>query len=294
MTVKNLGYLLIQMRDPGEWLALGREVLGFDGSTDAQGRVRLRMDDAPFRYLIVPGDEDRFLRAGWELSPADYATSVEALRQHDALVSEGELAESEVRSLESFVVARDPSGNEFELFCNRSATQPGFVSPLPGLEFIAGALGLGHLVLPAAEHAATTDFYQQLLGFGMSDALTLPPPAEGAPEMCINFMHAGNARHHSLALFNGPAPSGVVHVMTEMHTLDAVGQCLDRVHARGLPVVTTLGRHLNDQMVSFYFLAPGGIPMEVGYDGLLVDWEGFTPTISSSGDVWGHIYDFPG
>ncbi len=294
MEVTSLGYVLIQMRDPSEWLDLGREVLGFDGSTDAEGRVRLRMDEAPFRYLILKGDEDRFLRAGWEQGEAEYNATLEDLRRHDALLSEGDAAESELRSVQAFVVARDPSGNEFELFYGRSKSSQAFVSPVAGARFVTGSLGLGHVVLPAHEHAATTDFYQQILGFGMSDALTLPPPAEGAPEMRINFLHAGNTRHHSLALFDGPAPSGVVHLMTEMHSLDNVGQCLDRVQAKGLPVVATLGRHENDRMVSFYFLAPGGIPIEVGYDGLLLNKETFVPTTSTRGDVWGHVYDFPG
>ncbi len=293
MTVETLGYVLIQMRDPGEWLTLGREILGFDGNTEADGSVRLRMDEAPFRYLIVAGDEDRFLRAAWECDEADYQAGVEQLGRRDALVSEGSADECAARCVQAFVVARDPSGNEFELFHGRSDSSP-FVSPVDGLEFVAGPLGMGHLVLPATEHGATTDFYLQALGFGMSDALTLPPPAEGLPEMRINFMHASNPRHHSLALFDGPAPSGVVHVMVEMRSLDDVGRCLDRVQAKGLPVVASLGRHENDQMTSFYFLAPGGVPIEVGFDGLLLDWKTYTPTRSTRGDVWGHEYNFPG
>jgi 3,4-dihydroxy-9,10-secoandrosta-1,3,5(10)-triene-9,17-dione 4,5-dioxygenase len=46
-------------------------------------------------------------------------------------------------------------------------------------------------------------------------------------------------------------------------------------------------------MVSFYFLAPGGIPMEVGFDGLQFDWTDFEPTNSTVGDHWGHAYNFP-
>jgi 3,4-dihydroxy-9,10-secoandrosta-1,3,5(10)-triene-9,17-dione 4,5-dioxygenase len=48
-------------------------------------------------------------------------------------------------------------------------------------------------------------------------------------------------------------------------------------------------------MCSFYVLAPGGIAFEYGYDGLLVEnWEQYTATVSTEGDLWGHEYSFPG
>ena len=93
---------------------------------------------------------------------------------------------------------------------------------------------------------------------------------EGAPEARVIFMHADNPRQHSLALYNQPHPAGVVHLMVEVGTLDEVGMALDRVKQAGLPLLATLGRHINDNMCSFYVLAPGGIAVEYGYDGLLV------------------------
>ena len=41
-------------------------------------------------------------------------------------------------------------------------------------------------------------------------------------------------------------------------------------------------------------LAPGGIAVEYGFDGKLIDWENHVPTISFEGDLWGHEYNFPG
>jgi 3,4-dihydroxy-9,10-secoandrosta-1,3,5(10)-triene-9,17-dione 4,5-dioxygenase len=82
--------------------------------------------------------------------------------------------------------------------------------------------------------------------------------------------------------------------MAEMGSMDEVGYCMDRVKAAGLHIFASLGRHANDEMVSFYFFAPGGIGFEVGYDGKQVkDWSKFKPTKSKIGDLWGHEYDFP-
>ena len=107
-------------------------------------------------------------------------------------------------------------------------------------------------------------------------------------------MHANNPRQHSVALFGGPHPLGVVHIMVEAQTLDDVGATLDRAKKSGSHFLATLGRHVNDNMCSAYILAPGGIAVEYGYDGVLIDWENYVPTVSVEGDLWGHEYNFPG
>ena len=289
--IASLGYVRIQMADPEPWRSLGEAILGF-AAEEAGDCLRLRMDEAPFRYLIEPGGEDRFLCPGWEAPEAEYPALMKSLQEAGLQVQEGAPADCEKRAVHAFFTAQDPAGNPFEVYHSRAKGAP-FASPIAGIRFVTGRMGMGHIVLPAAAHEETSAFYQQRLGFAMSDDLTLPPPAEGAPPMRIHFLHADNPRHHSLGLFNGPAPGGVVHLMAEMTSLDAVGACLDRVLAADLPITATLGRHVNDGMVSFYFLAPAGVPMEVGYDGKQFDWARVQPTQSTVGDVWGHKYNFP-
>ena len=291
--IASLGYVRIGMRDPGEWASVGAEILGFRTEPQPGGSIHLRMDSAPARFIVERAEQDGFLCAGWECSNADFPGLIAALSAHGMTLETGSPDECAARAVDAFVGGADASGNAFEVFHGRGSADSTFRSPIAGVEFVADDLGLGHLVLPAADHAVTSAFYQRVFGLGMSDELTLPPPVEGAPELCIHFLHARSPRHHSLGLFNGPAPSGVVHLMVEMTTLDAVGACLDRVNAAGLPVTATLGRHVNDGMVSFYFLAPGGIPLEVGYDGKQFDWDRFVPTRSTEGDHWGHAYSFP-
>jgi 3,4-dihydroxy-9,10-secoandrosta-1,3,5(10)-triene-9,17-dione 4,5-dioxygenase len=291
--IQSLGYVVIEMQDPAIWLDVGVNVLGFQGHQDAAGTVKLKMDGAPFRYLVQIGETDRFVGAGWQCSGSDFDALLVALAEQGVAFQHGSSEACAIRQVTAFVTAVDPSGNCFEVFHGRDA-DAAFSSPLQGCEFVADALGMGHLVLPAMEHTATSDFYQNLLGFGMSDDLTLPPPMAEMPEMCIHFLHASNPRHHSLGLFNGPAPSGVVHLMAEYTTLDQVGACLDRVNQAELPITATLGRHANDNMMSFYFLAPAGIPIEIGFDGAQFNWNEFEPTQSTIGDLWGHEYNFPG
>jgi 3,4-dihydroxy-9,10-secoandrosta-1,3,5(10)-triene-9,17-dione 4,5-dioxygenase len=117
-----------------------------------------------------------------------------------------------------------------------------------------------------------------------------PDPKD--PGQGLHFMHVDNPRHHSLALYEDPNdnPSGCVHAMVEVTDVDEVGYCLDRVNAAGIPVVSSLGRHTNDRMLSFYMATPAGFAMEFGCEGLQMDWDGYTPTVSTLPSLWGHKF----
>ena len=81
--------------------------------------------------------------------------------------------------------------------------------------------------------------------------------------------------------------------MVEVHEVDEVGYCLDRVEAAGIPVVSSLGRHTNDHMLSFYMATPTGFAMEFGTGGLKMEWDNFTPTVTSLPSLWGHKFAMP-
>ena len=119
-------------------------------------------------------------------------------------------------------------------------------------------------------------------------AFRLPTPPEVGP-MRIRFLGV-NQRHHSLALMPVPAGKdpGLIHIMVEVDTLDAVGRALDRVTREGYSVSSTLGRHTNDKMVSFYVRAPGGWDIEFGTEGMLVDESHFTAEEITADSYWGH------
>ena len=297
MSVAAIGYLRIQASDTPAWMNFGTEVLGLMEAAreDAGGARFLRMDAHPFRFMIEPGEQDVLLATGLEYRTAsDWQTVCDALQAAGHDVSKGSAAEAERRCVTAFATVNDPSGNTLELYHGRKLDYVPLNSPAGVKQFVTGDeytgdMGFGHAVLPAAKTEATITFHTELVGLTICDDLHLP-----MPDSRVIFMHADNPRQHSLALFSQAHPSGVVHIMVEVETLDEVGLALDRVKQAGLPVLATLGRHVNDNMCSFYVLAPGGIAVEFGYDGLLVDWEHHTPTVSTEGDLWGHEYSFPG
>lgn len=291
MGIKNLGYVILEMTDPKAWADFAVDVLGF-GIGEVDGEIYyLRMDNHAYRYMVRKGTADRLVSAGYQVDDLDALEAALSARGVD--VSRVSEADAATRKVSNAITFTDPSGNVAECFDHMMADARAFTPGHGITEFNTGEMGLGHLVLPAPESDSTIAFYEAL-GFSCSDDLTLPAFAEGLPDQRIYFMHADNPRHHTLGLYNFPNPTGVIHVMVEVNTIDEVGICMDRVKAAGLHIFASLGRHSNDEMVSFYFFGPGGIGIEVGYEGKQVkDWSQFAPTKSTSGDIWGHEYDFP-
>jgi 3,4-dihydroxy-9,10-secoandrosta-1,3,5(10)-triene-9,17-dione 4,5-dioxygenase len=276
----------------------GTAVLGLmdAGRKDAAGARFLRMDDHPFRVMIEPGETDKLLATGLEF-PTEVAwqNALDKLAGAGHEVEPGSAEEAGRRCVTGFATVQDPCGNTLELYWGRKLDYVTLASPVGVPSFVTtfqqtGDMGFGHLVLPTPDIDAATEFYTRLLGTGVTDIL-YPPGMDGVR---IHFMHANNPRQHSLALFSGEHPLGVVHMMVEVPTLDEVGRAMDRAKQAGVHFLATLGRHVNDNMCSVYLLAPGGIAVEYGYDGLLIDWENHVATVSVDGDLWGHEYHFPG
>ena len=99
MSINGLGYVRIAMQDPQEWVKVGCDILGFTSTTSEDGSVRLRLDEAPFRYLVERSDNDGFVCAGWECSAGEFSGLVERLRATGAEVQEGDPAGCAARSV---------------------------------------------------------------------------------------------------------------------------------------------------------------------------------------------------
>jgi 3,4-dihydroxy-9,10-secoandrosta-1,3,5(10)-triene-9,17-dione 4,5-dioxygenase len=294
MTVRSLGYLRIEATDLDAWRTYGLKVLGMvEGSGADPNALYLRMDDFPARLVIVPGEQDRLSVAGWEAANAAELDDVRArLDAASVPYKEGtpeELADRRVAELISFA---DPSGNTLEVFHGVALQHRRVVSPY-GHRFVTGEQGLGHVVLSTHDDAAALAFYRDVLGFRLRDSMRLPPqmvgrPADGEPAWLRFF--GCNPRHHSLAFLPMPTPSGIVHLMVEVEETDDVGLCLDRAKRRNVPMSATLGRHVNDLMLSFYMKTPGGFDVEFGCEGRQVEDEDWIARESTAVSLWGHDF----
>lgn len=294
MGIRSLGYLYIEATDMAAWREYGLKVLGMvEGNGPVEDRLYLRMDEFPARLVIVPGEQDRLLHSGWEVAnEAELNEITERLQAAGHPVKEGtadELAERRVNGLIRF---DDPSGNTVEVFHGIALQHRRVVSQY-GHRFVTEHQGLGHVVLSTRDDEEALHFYRDVLGFRLRDSMRLPPQAVGRSAeddpAWLRFFGC-NSRHHSLAFLPMPTPSGIVHLMLEVEQADDVGLCLDRALRRKVPMSATLGRHVNDKMLSFYMKTPGGFDVEFGCEGLEVDDEDWIARESTAVSLWGHDF----
>ncbi len=279
MEIRGLGYIGIEARDVDRWRDYGR-VLGAMPVDDPAG-VGLRIDDRPFRVLVSPTDgADRLAFTGWELrDAAALERAIVELRTAGRTIELASEVEARGRRVRGLARTTDPGGFRLELFHGPILDHVPFVSPAGVGRFVTGALGMGHIVLGTPNVADAIAFYTEVLGFRVSDYWR--PDGED-----IVFLRC-NARHHSLALV--PAEQPVLHhVMLETETLDDVGMALQRHHDMAVPISMGLGRHPNDEMVSFYGRSPSGFDVELGFGGRLVDEATWTVGEITKPSSWGH------
>jgi 3,4-dihydroxy-9,10-secoandrosta-1,3,5(10)-triene-9,17-dione 4,5-dioxygenase len=287
--IKSLGYIQVQTNNIDRWRTFAFDVLGFAaGSGPDESALYLRTDERAARIIVTPGDTDEVVTIGWEVRdrPALLRVS-EALQAAGVGVKPVSQGEADTRRVEEAITFADPTGATIEVFHGALLDHSPVVTPF-GAQFVTGAQGLGHVVLPATNPGAAFDFYTDVLGFVSRGAWRVPAPPEYGP-VRIRFLGI-NERHHSLAICptaRGGAP-GLVHIMVEVDSLDAVGRALDRVATEGFALSSTLGRHTNDKMVSFYVRAPGGWDIEFGTDGMRVDETYYTAEEITADSYWGH------
>lgn len=300
--VSSLGYIVIESSKPNDWRQFGTNILGMMAVTPSaadDSTVYLKMDERPYRYAIQKGQQERYLLSGWELpTQASFEQAKAQLKKAGIAFKLGSDQLKNERCVRDLISLQDPAGNQIELYWGGGLDYAPFVSPLGVSAFVTGddgSLGLGHVVLTAEKIAVAHKFYTEVLGFADSDSMTVPNPSGSVDP--IYFMHCNNPRHHSLALYGVPAvafPTGCVHAMVEVPTVDEVGACLDRVTEQGIHIFSTLGRHSNDHMLSFYMMTPSGFALEYGCQGRTPNWETFTPTTTTGrGSIWGHAFQMP-
>lgn len=276
-----LGYLGVTAPSIDDWQPYATRFLGMQAGERASGMARFRMDDRLHRLSIHEGSEGSGIRYfGWEVKDAAALQRLAAhLEAQGIEVRAGDTALRAERAVSELIVFADPAGNRLEAFYGAQSADLPFVPGRSISGFRSGPLGMGHVVLTVTDLDPLLHFYRDVLGFGVSDYIVQPFRAF--------FMHV-NGRHHALALIQTGKP-GVHHIMLEMLGLDDVGQAYDLALIEPGRIGTTLGRHTNDFMTSFYARSPSEFMVEIGWGGRVIDpgsWQAFEVTDGPS--LWGH------
>ena len=284
MAVSQLGYIGVGVSDTGAWERFAEQVLGMQvGERREDGIVYLRMDEYHHRVILHPSGEDDILYTGFQASTrGEYEEAKAALQRLGASVVQGTKEEIDVRRVVDFVHF-ESGGLRFELSFGPAIVYASPFKPGRALSgFKTGELGMGHIVLRPNEVEPTVKLLMEALGFRLSDYV-----------FTMTFLHC-NPRHHTVALqqhnpsLPSPANKRMWHFMLETDTLDDVGLAFDAATNTETPPATTIGKHMNDHMVSFYVTTPSGFEIEYGWNGRLIDDSTWQVVRHVSGDIWGH------
>jgi 2,3-dihydroxybiphenyl 1,2-dioxygenase len=281
--IKSLAYLGVHSPDYQEWERFGPEVLGLQlAGHGADGAVRLRLDEAAHRIAIHPGERNGVAYIGWSVKDEAGAKAIAGrVMDYGLEAARGRAEEAAERKVEGFYWFKDPSGFRHELSWGQFHTVAPFHAGRPVSGFRTAEQGLGHVVLAVRDLEESDSFYRDVLGFHPSDIVRDGP-------LEAHFYHI-NGRHHSLAIASLPTREvAFLHLMIEVNSLDDVGAALDLCEARRIPITTTLGRHSNDHMISFYMYTPSGFRLEYGWGGLDVDHDLWVPRTYDKPSSWGH------
>lgn len=290
MAVQSLGYIGIGAKDISAWRHYGEEILGMAAQDDGAGGLKLRADNRDYRVLVHPSGEDDIKFAGWEMKDG---AALEALISKldsagiEVKRDDGTLAKE--RGVLGIATFADPAGVICEAYWGATDRfETPFVSP-KAVQFQTGDQGLGHIVIGVGDPHEYLQFYTDLLGFKLSDQIDMTMGKDTV--VPVTFLHC-NPRHHTLAFAPVPpqAPQKLIHMMLQVENFDDVGFALDRCAENEVELATTLGRHTNDHMVSFYAYTPSGFEIEYGWGAREIDDASWAPVRHDRASIWGHKF----
>jgi 2,3-dihydroxyethylbenzene 1,2-dioxygenase len=289
--VTELGYIGIHVSDMESWKDYGTSLIGFECRDEGEGdRYYFRMDYWHHRIVVHQGKEDDLAYMGWRVAdPIDFEAIMKQLENCNIPFRVASKEETEERRVLGLLKLEDPAGNAVEIFYGPQVDynrpfHPG--RPMHGKFLVGDDFGMGHFIARENDAEEAFRFYANALGMRGSIEYHIPSPGGIAKPV---FMHC-NKRQHSIAFGLGNMPKRINHLMLEYTHLDDVGQAYQWAKTRGIPIGLALGKHANDQALTFYMQNPSGWLCELGWNARL------TPAQQEYylADIWGHEVVTPG
>jgi catechol 2,3-dioxygenase-like lactoylglutathione lyase family enzyme len=174
----------------------------------------------------------------------------------------------------------DPEGRAIEVLSDARPRQSRVLSVGEAIP-----LGLSHVVLHSPDHRALAAFFEEALGFRLSDWIG---------DFMV-FLRC-NPVHHRLAIL--PGPPALNHVAFDVASVDEMMRGLARMHAEGVKLQWGPGRHTAGNNTFSYYETPNGNAVEYTSDLEEVDDEIWTPQVYEATpaitDQWGTGRIIPG
>ena len=154
----------------------------------------------------------------------------------------------------------DPDGRAIEVICDTDQRTPRTLNQGESIP-----VGLSHIVLHSPDVKGLLKFYEDALGFRVSDWIG----------QFMVFLRC-NPAHHRLAIMGGPA--SLNHVAFDVSSVDEMMRGLGRLTKEGVKLSWGPGRHTAGNNTFTYYLTPNGNAVEYTSDLEEIDEATWTPT----------------
>ncbi|WP_375479295.1 VOC family protein [uncultured Jatrophihabitans sp.] len=272
--ITRLRSIAISAQDPAALLPFYEQTWGLERVAETtDGAIQLRARGPEHHvFTLVPGDGHSLELISLAASSPDAVdTIVQRARDTGAEVEQRPAASTEPGGGYRAII-RDPEGRRLEVSADLAEHDGA-----PGRDF--GPDRLSHIVLNCTDMTAAKDFYQQVLGFQISDWYENDQ---------MVFLRC-NELHHCIVLAPGRWTS-LNHVAFEVESADEVMRALGRMRKAGFDTIWGPGRHGPGGNVFCYFIDPVGNVIEYTAELLVLadDWQPHSWVRNQeNADVWG-------
>ena len=175
MSITSLGYLGFKVSDLDAWATYATDFLGLMKVSSPSGGMRFRADAQAWRIAVDEGPEDDLGYVGFEVAgPMELEAMAARLAEAGIAVGNGDPDLLEERGVLGLISCKDPEGLTVEVYYGPTEVREQvFISPVGVSAFVTGDQGIGHVVLGCRDIDAGRAFYQDILGFRLSDTIRM-------------------------------------------------------------------------------------------------------------------------
>jgi catechol-2,3-dioxygenase len=252
--VKRVRHTALATQDLEHLLEYYQSVVGLGVITRDGKRVYLGSDSDQLTTVIEQDTSDHLGAIAFEVAPDSDLGELQ--RTLTRLGVRSEIRSDSLPGIPKTLTFSDPDGHRIDLFSEWQFCKSS--EPIRGL----AVNKLGHVALRAPDPQATAQFYQDTLGFRVSDRI----------EENFVFMRCG-FEHHSMNFARG-VDGRLHHLAFELRDASHMHQACDLLGRRKIPILWGPVRHGPGHNVAVYHRSPDGCLIELFYDmDLMVDEE---------------------
>jgi catechol-2,3-dioxygenase len=252
--VKRVRHTALASSDLDRQVEYYQSVIGLGVVHRDSRRVCLGNDSDQLTMVLERAADDHLGAIAFELAPNSEFGELQ--RSLSDLGIRSEIRSDSLPGVPKTLTFNDPDGHRIELFSEWQFCKP--IEPIRGL----AVNKLGHVALRAPDPQASAQFFQDVLGFRVSDRI----------EENFVFMRCG-FEHHSMNFARG-VDGRLHHLAFELRDASHMHQACDLLGRRGIPILWGPVRHGPGHNVAVYHRNPDGYLIELFYDmDLMVDEE---------------------